>query len=217
MPEALARFERGIAVRPDYAGLIYNRGLARLLAGDLPGGFADYERRFDVPDFPSKRLQTPKPLWQGQPLPDQTLLIHAEQGLGDTLQFLRYIDLAAKRALRVLLLIQESLTSLTVLPANVELVHEGARTPHFDVVCPLLSLPHLLGPALPGTDALNIPQAIPDLKLDHSRSANWESHFQKPEMQGKLRVGLVWAVTPPTRTMPTARWTSPRSLHCSNT
>ncbi|WNO04892.1 tetratricopeptide repeat protein [Rhodoferax mekongensis] len=196
MPEALACFERGIAVRPDYAGLIYNRGLARLLAGDLPGGFADYERRFDVPDFPSKRLQTPKPLWQGQPLPDQTLLIHAEQGLGDTLQFLRYIDLAAKRALRVQLLIQESLTSLAVLPANVELVHEGARTPHFDVVCPLLSLPHLLGPALPGTDALNIPQAIPYLKLDHRRSANWESNFQKPEMHGKLRVGLVWAGNP---------------------
>ena len=196
MPEALACFEQGIAVSPDYAGLIYNRGLARLLAGDLPGGFADYERRFDVPDFPSKRLQSPKPLWQGQPLPEQTLLIHAEQGLGDTLQFLRYIDLAAKRALRVLLLIQESLTSLAILPANVELVHEGARTPHFDVVCPLLSLPHLLGPGLPGTDALNIPQAIPYLKLDHARSATWEPHFQKPEMQGKLRVGIVWAGNP---------------------
>ena len=192
MPEALACFERGIAVRPDYAGLIYNRGLARLLAGDLPGGFADYERRFDVPDFPSKRLQTPKPLWQGQPLPDQTLLIHAEQGLGDTLQFLRYIALLPNPIKRVLLLIQESLTSLPVLPAHVELVHEGAPTPHFDVVCPLLSLPHLLGPQLPGTDALNIPQTIPYLALDHVRSAGWESHFA----HSGLRVGLVWAGNP---------------------
>ncbi|BDT71069.1 lipopolysaccharide assembly protein B [Comamonadaceae bacterium OS-4] len=192
MPEALACFERGIAVRPDYAGLIYNRGLARLLAGDLPGGFADYERRFDVPDFPSKRLQTPKPLWQGQPLPDQTLLIHAEQGLGDTLQFLRYIALLPKPIKRVLLLIQESLTSLPVLPAHVELVHEGAPTPHFDVVCPLLSLPHLLGPQLPGTDALNIPQTIPYLALEHVRSAGWESHFA----HSGLRVGLVWAGNP---------------------
>ncbi|MDZ7890145.1 MAG: tetratricopeptide repeat protein [Rhodoferax sp.] len=197
MPEALACFERGIAVRPDYAGLIYNRGLARLLAGDLPGGFADYERRFDVPDFPSKRLQTSKPLWQGQPLPDQTLLIHAEQGLGDTLQFLRYIDLLPMPIKRVLLLIQESLTSLPVLPAHVELVHEGAPPPHFDVVCPLLSLPHLLGPhpqgsGLPGTDVLNIPQTIPYLALDHVRSAGWESHFARPG----LRVGLVWAGNP---------------------
>ena len=192
MPESLACFERGIAVRQDYAGLIYNRGLARLLAGDLPGGFADYERRFDVPDFPSKRLQTSKPLWQGQPLPDQTLLIHAEQGLGDTLQFLRYLALLPSPIKRVLLLIQESLTSLAVLPSNVELLHEGDRTPHFDVVCPLLSLPHLLGPALPGTDALNIPQTIPYLKLDPARSASWEAHFQTPG----LRVGLVWAGNP---------------------
>jgi Tfp pilus assembly protein PilF len=106
MPEALHCFERGLLVRSDYAGLIYNRGLARLLAGDLVGGFADYERRFDVPDFPSKRLKSTKPLWQGEPLPTQTLLIHAEQGLGDTLQFLRYIGLAAPRCMRVLLLIQ---------------------------------------------------------------------------------------------------------------
>jgi Tfp pilus assembly protein PilF len=141
MPEALHCFERGLLVRSDYAGLIYNRGLARLLAGDLVGGFADYERRFDVPDFPSKRLKSTKPLWQGEPLPTQTLLIHAEQGLGDTLQFLRYIGLAAPRCMRVLLLIQESLTPLAVLPANVELVHEGARTPQFDVVCPLCPAP----------------------------------------------------------------------------
>jgi tetratricopeptide (TPR) repeat protein/ADP-heptose:LPS heptosyltransferase len=192
MPESLACFERGLEVRSDYAGLLYNRGLARLLAGDLVGGFADYERRFDVPDFPSKRLKSPKPLWQGEPLPSQTLLIHAEQGLGDTLQFLRYIGLAATRCLRVLLLIQESLTSLAVLPANVTLVHEGERTPHFDLVCPLLSLPHLLGPGLPGTDALNIPQAIPYLALDHVRSAQWEDRFGAPG----VRVGLVWAGNP---------------------
>ncbi len=192
MPEALQCFERGLAVRPDYAGLIYNRGLARLLAGDLSGGFADYERRFDVPDFPSKRIKTTKPLWQGQPLPTQTLLIHAEQGLGDTLQFLRYISLAASRVLRVQLLIQESLTSLAVLPTNVELVHEGARTPHFDCVCPLLSLPHLLGPDVAGGHALNIPQTIPYLALDHARSATWEQHFTTPG----LRVGLVWAGNP---------------------
>jgi tetratricopeptide (TPR) repeat protein len=192
LPEALACFERGLAVRPDYAGLLYNRGLARLLAGDLRGGFADYERRFDVPDFPSKRLQTTKPLWQGQPLPDQTLLIHAEQGLGDTLQFLRYIALLPSPIKRVLLLIQESLTSLPLLPDHVELVHEGAPTPHFDLVCPLLSLPHLLGPHLPGADALNIPQTIPYLRLDHARSATWAPHFAQPG----LRVGLVWAGNP---------------------
>ncbi|OGO98857.1 MAG: hypothetical protein A3E00_00600 [Curvibacter sp. RIFCSPHIGHO2_12_FULL_63_18] len=186
MPEALQCFERGLEARPDYAGLIYNRGLARLLAGDLAGGFADYERRFDVPDFPSKRLKTTKPLWNGQPLPTQTLLVHAEQGLGDTLQFLRYIDLLASRCLRVLLLIQESLTPLVVLPPNVELVHEGSRPPAYDWVCPLLSVPHLLGLSQ------NAPPTLPYLRMEPARSAAWAPRFAAPG----LRVGLVWAGNP---------------------
>ena len=187
MPEALQCFDRGLQVRPDYAGLIYNRGLARLLAGDLTGGFADYERRFDVPDFPSKRLVTSQPLWQGQPLPHQTLLLHAEQGLGDTLQFLRYVELAAQRVGKVLLLIQASLTSLVVLPANVSLAHEGQRLPAFDYVCPLLTLPHLLG-----SHIRNIPLSIPYLQADTVRSRSWEPRFSSPG----LRVGLVWAGNP---------------------
>ncbi|OYQ43564.1 hypothetical protein CHU94_00005, partial [Rhodoferax sp. TH121] len=183
---ALRCFERGLQARPDYAGLIYNRGLARLLAGDLAGGFADYERRFDVPDFPSKRLKSTKPLWNGQPLPTQTLLVHAEQGLGDTLQFLRYIDLLASQCLRVLLLIQESLTPLVVLPPNVELVHEGARTPAYDFLCPLLSVPHLMGLSQ------DVPPTLPYLHLEPERSASWAPRFAAPG----LRVGLVWAGNP---------------------
>jgi tetratricopeptide (TPR) repeat protein len=186
MPEALRCFEQGLQARPDYPGLTYNRGLARLLAGDMAGGFADYERRFDVPDFPSKRIKTTKPLWQGQPLPSQTLLVHAEQGLGDTLQFLRYIDRLSSRCLRVLLLIQESLTPLVVLPANVELVHEGSRPPAYDFVCPLLSLPHWLGLGA------NAPPTRPYLKQDPERSARWAPRFSAPG----LRVGLVWAGNP---------------------
>lgn len=212
LPEALGCFERGLQVRSDYAGLIYNRGLARLMAGDMAGGFADYERRFEVPDFPSQRIKTAKPLWQGQHLADQTLLIHAEQGLGDTLQFLRYIDHAASRAKRVLLLIQEQLTSLAVLPANVELVHEGSKTPHFDYVCALLSLPHLLRPEvmlapLPGADALNIPQNIPYIRQDSDRVAAWNERLTTLRsgmavasaaggLNRPLRVGLVWAGNP---------------------
>ena len=187
MPEALHCFDRGLQVRPDYAGLIYNRGLARLLAGDLRGGFADYERRFDVPDFPSKRLISPQPLWQGQQLPTQTLLLHAEQGLGDTLQFLRYVALAAERVQRVVLLVQASLTALVVLPANVTLAHEGQRLPAFDFVCPLLSLPHLLD-----SHIRNIPLTIPYLQADTVRSRSWEPRFSSPG----LRVGLVWAGNP---------------------
>jgi tetratricopeptide (TPR) repeat protein len=190
MAEALLCFERGLEAKPDYAGLMYNRGLARLLAGDLPGGFADYERRFDVPDFPSKRLKVKQPLWNGQPLPNHTLLLHAEQGLGDTLQFLRYLPEAAKRVQHALLLIQETLTPLLAagtLPDNVVLLHEGQPLPHFDVVCPLLSLPHLFG-----TNLLSIPATVPYLYVDAARSQDWERRLAGTS----LRVGLVWAGNP---------------------
>ena len=188
MPEALWCFEQGVRHRPDYAGLLYNRGLARLLTGDLAGGFADYERRFDVADFPSKRLAIAKPLWTGQDLTGKTLLVHAEQGLGDTLQFLRYLPLLAQRAAQVLLVIQEPLTSLLELPANVTLVHEGSRMPACDMVCALLSLPHLLG----ASHITDIPQRIPYLRLDPARAASWQERFTG----SKLRVGLVWAGNP---------------------
>jgi tetratricopeptide (TPR) repeat protein len=186
LPEAMACFEAGLKARPDYAGLIYNRGLARLLAGDMAGGYADYERRFDVPDFPSKRIKTTKPLWDGSAQPGKTLLVHAEQGLGDTLQYLRHIGLLPAYFQRVLLLIQEPLTSLAELPKGVELVHEGSRPPAYDMVCPLLSIPHLLG--LGDT----IPGQVPYLRIDHERIAAWAARCSAPG----LRVGLVWAGNP---------------------
>jgi tetratricopeptide (TPR) repeat protein/ADP-heptose:LPS heptosyltransferase len=206
MPEALHCFERGLEVRPDYAGLRYNRGLARLLAGDLVGGFADYEYRFDVPDFPSKRIKSSKPIWAGEDISGKTLLIHAEQGLGDTLQFLRYIPRLPPSIGRVLLLIQETLTELVVLPDKVQLVHEGQKLPDYDLVCPLLSLPHLLG-----IDPLSIPADIPYLRHDSQRSATWADYFTQrsqsnagsstnptaqPASAPRLRIGLVWAGNP---------------------
>lgn len=187
LKEALDCFDRGLAVRPAYDGLRYNRGLVRLLDGDLAGGFADYERRFEVTDFPSKRLAVAQPLWDGRELPEETLLLHAEQGLGDTLQFLRYLPEVARQVRRVLLLIQETLTPLAQLPANVELLHEGDKLPAFDRVCPLLSLPHLLG-----TTLATIPGNIPYLRTDAPSAVDWA-----PRIAGRgLRVGLVWAGNP---------------------
>ena len=187
MAEALACFEHGVAVRSDYPGLLYNRGLARLLAGDFVGGWADYEYRWQVPDFPSKRLPVKQPVWNGEPLAGKTLLVHAEQGLGDSLQFLRYLPEIAQRAARVLLLLQETLSSLVVLPENVELLREGQAYPAFDFVCPLLSLPHLIG-----GDILAIPSTIPYLHADPRRIGEWEQRLAGPG----LRVGLVWAGNP---------------------
>jgi len=188
---ALANFDRAVTLFPDNPGLRYNRGLARLLNGDLPGGFADYETRWQVPDFPSKRLVTDKPQWDGQPLPAGTLLLHAEQGLGDTLQMLRYLPQAAARAGQIWLLIQAPLRGLVQLPPNVRLLEDGQKLPAFDAVSPLLSLPHLFG-----TDILNIPAPIPYLQVDEARQEHWRQRLANSAPAGLRKIGLTWAGNP---------------------
>jgi tetratricopeptide (TPR) repeat protein len=194
LPEALAWFDRGVAARPDYAGLIYNRGLSRLLHGDLTGGFADYERRFEVPAFPSKRIATDKPLWDGCADPGLVLLVHAEQGLGDSLQFVRFLPGAAERVGRLIFLVQGALPDVLDLAGNIEVIPEGQPLPAFDRVCALLSLPHLLGITL-----LDAP-GLPYLKLDLDKMDAWAAHFPAHlpahTPRAALRVGLVWAGNP---------------------
>jgi len=191
LPEALAAYDEGMACRPDYDPLRYNRGLARLVNGDLLGGFADYESRWQVPDFPSKRLVTEKPDWDGQAMPQGTLLLHAEQGLGDTLQMLRYLPQVAAKFAKVWLLIQAPLRGLVQLPANVSLLADGQKFPPYDVVCPLLSLPHRFA-----TDILAIPTPTPYLDIDPERQAHWRQRLANSAPAGTRKIGLTWAGNP---------------------
>ncbi|MBE9608005.1 tetratricopeptide repeat protein [Chitinilyticum piscinae] len=181
---ALQAFDEGLAIHPAYPGLLYNRGLAKLLSGKLAEGFADYEYRFDVPDFPSQRLQTDKPVWRGELISEQVLLLHAEQGLGDTMQFVRYLPLVASLAKRVILIIQKPLVDVVNLPAAVELHDTTKPLPDFDICCPLLSLPHLCG-----TTAESISDDTPYLRTDVKRASTWLS---QPDAT-RLQVGIVWA------------------------
>lgn len=189
---AIACFDRGATEKPDYDALRYNRGLAKLLAGDLPGGFADYERRFDVPGFPGRRMAESHPLWQGEPLPGKTLFLYAEQGLGDTVQFMRFLPLARERAgaqAKIVVAVQTPLRELFRVPDGVEIVSGGDKMPTVDAVCPLMSLPHRLG-----TDLLSIPTPPPWLIVDGPRSVSW--HNRLSAHRTKLRIGLVWAGNP---------------------
>ena len=93
--QAVAAFERAIALQPDYAQAHVNLGMTLLQLGDYPRGFAEYEWRWQTGQFTP--FQCPHPRWDGRPIPDQTLLIHTEQGAGDAIQFARYLPLAAQR------------------------------------------------------------------------------------------------------------------------
>lgn len=192
LAEAIACFDRGLQAQVGYAALIYNRSLARLLAGDLAGGFADYEHRFDVPGFPGRRMATSHPAWSGEALPGKTLFIHAEQGAGDTLQFARYLPSVLERIGpdgRVVFAVPPGLPDVLPVQDRVTLVTNGEAMPAVDVVCPLLSLPHLLG-----TDVLDIPAPVPYLRIDPVRSVNWYNALLPHA--GQLRIGLAWAGNP---------------------
>lgn len=124
----------------------YGEAFALLLKGDLAAGWPGYEARRQI--FP-QRIVYPGPQWRGEPIAGRTLLVHAEQGLGDTIQFSRYVPLAAATGARVILEAQPALLPLlSRLPGVDRLIGFGDRVPPYDFHCPMLSLPGVFGTTL---------------------------------------------------------------------
>ncbi|NUB23973.1 tetratricopeptide repeat protein [Azospirillum brasilense] len=187
--EALADFDRVLEVRPDDAGMRWNRGFARLLAGDCEGGWPEFDwRRHDARAEPPWR-RFAQPTWTGGDIAGHTVLLYAEQGLGDTLQFVRYVPLVAARGARVILEVQRPLMSvLSGLPGMGQLIARGDPLPDFDLECPLMSLPRAFGTRLD-----DVPATVPYLHPDPERAAAWSDRLAAGP---GLRVGLVWAGNP---------------------
>ncbi len=189
--EAVASCDSAIALRPDYAQAHWNRSLIRLVQGELAEGFGEYEWRWKraeiAPFAPSFR----QPLWDGKSsLEGQTILLHAEQGLGDTIQFLRYVPLVAARGARIVLQVQPALVPLlSSLSTVTRLLPQGAELPPFDCHCPLLSLPLAFGTTLD-----TIPAEAPYLSVSPERIAAWRQRLP----DGPL-VGLAWSGNPENR------------------
>jgi tetratricopeptide (TPR) repeat protein len=188
--DALACYERALALSPDSAETHWNRALCLLQMGDLASGFAEYEWRWQRKRIAPSLRRFDAPLWLGDaPLEGKTILLHAEQGLGDTLQFCRYAALVAKQGARVVLEVQPELARLLVgLQGVDELVVAGEPLPAFDLHCPLLSLPLALR-----TNASTIPADTPYLFADEQASAQWRARIEAAVPPRALKVGLVWA------------------------
>jgi Flp pilus assembly protein TadD len=139
------RFAVALELAPDDADAGWNRALADLMAGDWAAGWAGYEHRRRIPGFAMRRVD--RPAWDGAPLDGRTLLVHAEQGLGDTLQFIRYLPPLAARSPGIVLWAQDALVPL--LSGFCDRVDVTADPPPTDLQAPLMSLPHLLGGAGP--------------------------------------------------------------------
>jgi tetratricopeptide (TPR) repeat protein len=184
LDEAMASYDAAIALRPDFADAQHNQALCRLLLGDYEAGWAQYEWRWRTDQLGSGRGDSDAPTWLGQEsLAGRTLLLRAEQGLGDTLQFCRYAPEVAALGAKVILEVQPGLERLAARLSGVtQVVTRGQPAPAHDVQTPLLSLPLALG-ARPGGEA-------PYLRAESDEIAAWSRRLTG---SGALRIGLCWA------------------------
>src|SRR5258706_12629191 len=143
LDEALASYDKAIALKPDFAAAYGAKSLTLLLNGVLETGWKLFEWRWQDDKFTSTKRNFSQPLWLGnEPINDKNILLHSEQGLGDTIQFCRYAKLVAELGGRVVMEVPTSLVGLlNGLEGVAKFVEEGSTLPDFDLHCPLLSLP----------------------------------------------------------------------------
>lgn len=181
-------YRTAIDLKPDFPEAHNSLAMALLARGDMEAGWEEYEWRWKTREGTAARHNFAQPQWRGEAAAGQTLLIHAEQGLGDTIQFCRYATLAATRGLRVIVQAQKSLVRLLRSLSGADLVVGiGEELPAFDLQCPMLSMPLAFG-----TTIETIPGCSPYLHADKAQAAAWQQRLASMPNHG-LRIGLVWA------------------------
>jgi Flp pilus assembly protein TadD len=188
LEEALACARKAVACKPDLPEAHSNLAMALLAHGEFAEGWAEYEWRWQTSGMQPVARGFAQPQWRGEPAAGRTLLVHAEQGYGDSLQFCRLAPLAATRGLRVILEVPAALARLVATLAGVEqVVVQGEKLPPFDLHCPMLSLPMALG-----TTIETIPASASYLHADPAQAARWRARLAG---DGPW-VGLAWAGNP---------------------
>lgn len=189
--EAMMRhYRRGVELDPENAGGQYNLALSCLRAGQFAEGWQRHEHRWEFRELHQPRRSFRQPQWKGEDLGGRTILLHAEQGLGDTLQFIRYLPLVAALGGRVVLEVQPRLRRLlTGMDDLAQVLSRGEDLPAFDLHCPLMSLPLAFGTTLE-----TVPATVPYLRpIPGSADIAWA---RWPRNTSRARVGIAWAGNP---------------------
>ena len=187
--EALASYDRAIALQPKFPEAHWNAASLRLLTGDFDRGWKEYEWRWQHKTMALARRDFAQQLWRGEPIEGKTILLHSEQGLGDAIQFCRYVPLVAARGAKVVLEVDKRLQELmTGLAGTAQVLSAGDVLPEFDLHCPLLSLPRAFQ-----TRVETIPSITPDLRAPAQKLMKWKSRLEA--IRG-TRVGLIWSGNP---------------------
>lgn len=183
---ALDDFEKSIKINPDFAEGYYNKSLTLLSIGKLEEGYKLYECRWKTEHFRLQLRNFPQPLWLGnENLTGKTILLHSEQGLGDSIQVCRYIKLFEVIDCTVLLEVEQPLIKLMecLLPSH-QIFNKGSSLPSFDYHCPLMSLPLAFS-----TATQTIPFSERYLFADPKQVKNWKPYLMQTS---KTKVGICW-------------------------
>jgi tetratricopeptide (TPR) repeat protein len=187
--EADLAWQRSLALHPDQPDAQYGRALTLLLGGDFARGWAQLEWRWQAGQHRARRRHAALPLWAGGPLAGRTILLHAEEGLGDAIQFARYVPLVAARDGQVVLETYAPLARLfRGLDGVTRMAVQGEALPPCVLQCPLQSLPLAFGTRLE-----TIPAAVPYLRVDGAVARAWAARLAG---YARPRVGVVWGGSP---------------------
>ncbi|MEO8024879.1 MAG: tetratricopeptide repeat protein [Bryobacteraceae bacterium] len=188
--DALAEYRRILALDPQFVEGHHNAAMAELFLGNFTQGFREYEWRFRRK--PMRNSDPASKLWDGSDLAGQTILLQAEQGIGDTIQFLRFVPMVAAMGGNVILESQRPVAELAASVSGLTtVIPRGDALPPHDVHCPLMSLPYRLGVTLE-----DLPNAVPYLSAIPDRVANWRRRIRLISGEDELRVGLAWSGNP---------------------
>jgi hypothetical protein len=188
LPDAVAGYERALALQPELGDAHWNMATALLVGGDFVRGWAAYQKRWQTRRLAAHRRSFAVPPWDGADPAGRTVLVHAEQGMGDVIQFCRYLPLLRARGARTVLLIDGGWRQLAPLLRSLDgvdrLALDLAEAGDFDLYCPLLDLPLRFG-----TELATIPAHVPYLAADPTRT-DWRARLAG---DGTPRIGIVWA------------------------
>jgi tetratricopeptide (TPR) repeat protein len=184
--EGLACYQVALWFQPD-SPVRWHRALSLLARGDYERGWADYESRWKLKGLPPRPFAQPR--WDGSPLNGRQILLYVEQGLGDTLQFIRYAAVVKERGGTVLVECPEHLLPLLSRCSGIDrLVQQGEEVPEFDVQAPLMSLPWLCG-----TTLATVPARVPYLFPDPEQVEHWRQQLADDP---SFKIGIVWQGNP---------------------
>jgi hypothetical protein len=191
MAEAIAAAARAVELEPKRPVYQWNLATALLKAGRLEEGFRHAQARWQTAEIHPTPRHFNRPHWDGSELESRRLLLHTEQGMGDTLQFIRYLPLVAARAGRIIFESPPPLRRLLVpCEAFAQIVVGGDALPDFDVQCALMDLPLIFK-----TTLQTIPANVPYLQADPALAAGWRTRVAVAG-ETKLNVAIVWAGNP---------------------